>query len=170
MTPEDTMSDQTERDTPPDPWANIEAELLKAIGYPHVTVADLPPDTFVARFYAARQQIEAQHAAQIADLTQKLADADLAFTRAGECLEKQEVELDGVRSRLTAVEQERYRATDALRKLRNESHAIESLSYDEIKESAGYTNLKVWLTRIEEADAVLAALTPTSPQTPEDRT
>jgi len=51
-----------ERDTPPDPWQDIEAELLKAIGYPHVTVADLPPDTFVARFYAARQQVEAQHA------------------------------------------------------------------------------------------------------------
>ena len=47
------------------PWKDIESELLKAIGHPHVNVADLPPDTFVARFYAAR----AADAAQIASLT-----------------------------------------------------------------------------------------------------
>ena len=46
-------------------------------------------------------------------------------------------ELTQVRSRLTAVEQERDKTTDALLKLRNESHAIESLSYDGIKEFRG---------------------------------
>ena len=45
----------------------------------------------------------------------------------------------------------------ALRMLRNECHAIMAMSYDAIKDSAGYTNLKVWLSRVEEADALLAS-------------
>jgi len=46
--------------------------------------------------------------------------------------------------------------TTALRMLRNECHAIRAMSYDAIKDTAGYTNLKVWISRIEEADTLLA--------------
>ncbi len=74
MTPEDTpnMTERTDRQAQIDPWASVEAELLKAIGHPHVTVADLPPDTFVARFFAARSADAAllrERDAQIASLT-----------------------------------------------------------------------------------------------------
>jgi hypothetical protein len=52
---------------------------------------------------------------------------------------------------------ERERALEAaLRMLRNSSHAIMAMSYDAIKDSAGYTNLKVWIARVEEADALFA--------------
>ena len=62
---------------------------------------------------------------------------------------------------------ERARALEqALRMLRNECHAIMAMSYDAIKDSAGYTNLKVWTGRVEEADALLAEPPPSgaSPQ------
>ena len=62
---------------------------------------------------------------------------------------------------------ERARALEqALRMLRNECHAIMAMSYDAIKDSAGYTNLKVWIARVEEADALLADPPPSgaSPQ------
>lgn len=56
---------------------------------------------------------------------------------------------------------ERAQALEAaLRALRNECHAIKALSYDEIKASAGYTNLKCWTNRMDEADAILAAAAP----------
>lgn len=48
-----------------DPWKDVEAELLKAIGHPHVAVTDLPPDTFVARFFAARAAEATQHRQKI---------------------------------------------------------------------------------------------------------
>jgi len=44
----------------------------------------------------------------------------------------------------------------ALKSLRNECHAIRAMSYDAIKDTAGYTNLKVWISRIKEADTLLA--------------
>lgn len=49
-----------------DPWKDIEAELLRNIGYPLVTVADLRADTFVARFFAARAAEATQHQQEIA--------------------------------------------------------------------------------------------------------
>ena len=56
---------------------------------------------------------------------------------------------------------ERAQALEAaLRALRNECHAIKSMSYDEIKASAGYTNLKCWMDRMDEADALLAVPPP----------
>lgn len=48
-----------------DSWKDVEAELLKAIGHPHVAVTDLPPDTFVARFFAARAAEATQHRQKI---------------------------------------------------------------------------------------------------------
>ena len=75
-------------DRQPDPWASIEAELLKSIGHPYVLVADLPPETFVARFCAARAADAAQHAAKIADYERQIdcmhvemANADAEITR-----------------------------------------------------------------------------------------
>lgn len=56
---------------------------------------------------------------------------------------------------------ERAQALEAaLRALGNECHAIKALSYDEIKASAGYTNLKCWTNRMDEADALLGAAAP----------
>ena len=56
---------------------------------------------------------------------------------------------------------ERAQALEAaLRALRNECHAIKSMSYDEIKASAGYTNLKCWMDRMDEVDALLAVPPP----------
>ena len=56
---------------------------------------------------------------------------------------------------------ERAQALEAaLRALRNECHAIKSMSYDEIKASAGYTNLKCWMDRMDEVDALLAVQPP----------
>jgi uncharacterized coiled-coil protein SlyX len=51
---------------PRDPWKDIESELLKNIGAPRVQVSDLPPDTFVARFFAARAADAARHQQEIA--------------------------------------------------------------------------------------------------------
>ncbi len=56
---------------------------------------------------------------------------------------------------------ERAQALEAaLRALRNECHAIKSMSYDEIKASAGYTNLKCWMDQMDEVDALLAVPPP----------
>jgi hypothetical protein len=44
----------------------------------------------------------------------------------------------------------------ALKALRNESHAILAVSYDAIKDSAGYTNLSCFLDRVKQAEAALA--------------
>ena len=63
---------------------------------------------------------------------------------------------------------ERARALEqALRMLRNECHAIMAMSYDAIKDSAGYTNLKVWIGRVAEADALLAVDPPPSGASPQ---
>jgi len=55
-----------------DPWQEIETELLKAIGYPHVKAEDLPADTFVARFYRARAEVERQYQAALAAKDEEL--------------------------------------------------------------------------------------------------
>ena len=43
----------------------------------------------------------------------------------------------------------------ALRRLRNECECIKSMAYDDSRHASGYTNLKVWLDRIDEATVTL---------------
>ena len=85
-----------------DPWKDVEAELLKAIGHPHVAVTDLPPDTFVARFFAARAAEATQHRQEIAAKDETI--DGLRLVALG--WEKQR---DEARARLAAVEAERDR-------------------------------------------------------------
>ena len=97
--------------------------------------------------------VDARHAEEIAAEVAKR--VKLADNHAKERQASND-ELRALREQLAAVQQ-------ALRMLRNESHGIRAMSYDAIKDSAGYTNLKVWTQRIEEADATIAALS--SPST-----
>lgn len=90
-----------------DPWKDVEAELLKAIGHPHVAVTDLPPDTFVARFFAARAAEATQHRQEIAAKDETI--DGLRLVALG--WEKQR---DEARARLAAVEAERDRLKAAV--------------------------------------------------------
>ena len=54
----------------------------------------------------------------------------------------------------------------ALKSLSNEGHAILALSQDAIKDTAGYTNLKCFQMRLDEADAALKLATQASEDQP----
>lgn len=90
-----------------DPWQEIDAEIRKAIGYPHVTVEDLPADTFVARFFRARAAVEAQHQQALAAKDAEIADANKDFKWMSQQAATRTAERDEALTQLQQVTQER---------------------------------------------------------------